>query len=168
MKSLRFIIRLLLHVIFAASVASAVSTKVTPNPVIKTLAQGMRLLKPAFSAQAKLQANLLSSGGGVDRDAIAQEVATEISTDRIVIYTYALSPFSTEAISLLEASGYEYEVKELGAEWFLLGPEASMKRVVLSEYDGATSSLPKSLSRGTVLGVALSSVRQWNRVVWTS
>lgn len=128
-----------------------VASRRSPNPVVKTLAQGMSLLKPAFVAEAKLQADIL--GANVDTSAVAQEIANEIQSNDIVIYTYALSPFSTEAIEMLKATGYDYSVNELGAEWFLLGPEASTKRVVLSEYveNGATS-LPKVFVKGDCIG----------------
>ena len=127
------------------------TTPRSPNPVIKALAEGMKLLKPAFVAEAKLQANVL--GGKVDTEAVASEVAAEVQANDIVIYTYALSPFSTEAIAMLEASGFDYEVNELGAEWFLLGPQASTKRVILSEYvAGGATSLPKVFVKGECIG----------------
>ena len=37
---------------------------------------------------------------------------------RVVIFTYALSPFSTEALSLLARAGVPYEEITVGAEWF--------------------------------------------------
>jgi len=38
--------------------------------------------------------------------------------------------------------GYDVEVIELGAEWFLMMPDASEKRVALGELTGSTA-LPK-------------------------
>ena len=136
------------------SSADAMSSKAaprSPNPVVKAMANGMNLLKPAFVAEAKLQASLL--GSDVDEDEVAKEISSEISSNKVVIYTYALSPFSTEALAMLESTGYDYTQIELGAEWFLLGGKNSVKRVALSEQveSGATS-LPKVFVNGQCIG----------------
>jgi hypothetical protein len=71
------------------------------SPVIKAMGQGMQLLKPIFSLETKLQAAALGAIGSVDRDEVKEELAA-LSKTPCVIYTYALSPFSTEAIAALE------------------------------------------------------------------
>lgn len=121
------------------------------NPVIKTMAQGMSLLKPVFSVEAKLQAAVL--GANVDETIVSSEIEALTKKNKVLIYTYGLSPFSSEAVALLDASGFEYTKIELGAEWFLLGPEASVKRVALSKMveNGATS-LPKVFIGGKCIG----------------
>lgn len=133
---------------------SALSSKAntrSPNPVIKVMANGMSLLKPAFVAEAKVQATLL--GGSIDAEEVAQEIAGEVKSSPIVIYTYALSPFSTEALAILESTGYEYRKIELGAEWFLLGGKNSVKRVALSEtLESGSTSLPKVFVNGLCIG----------------
>ena len=77
------------------------------------------------------------------QEEVSKEIASETKSG-IVVYTYGLSPFSTEAVSILEQTGYSFETIELGAEWFLLNGKDSVKRVLLSEFveNGATS-LPK-------------------------
>jgi glutaredoxin-related protein len=123
----------------------------SPNAAVKAMAKGMTLLRPVFVAEAKVQANIL--GGSVNSEEVAKEIATEVKTKPIVIYTYGLSPFSTEALAILESTGYDYEKIELGAEWFLLGAKNSVKRVLLSEQveSGATS-LPKVFVNGQCIG----------------
>ena len=76
----------------------------------------------------------------------------DIKTNKALIYTYGLSPFSTEAVEILKATGYQYTEKELGAEWFLLGGKESLQRVVLSEFDNGKTSLPKIFINGKCVG----------------
>ena len=66
-----------------------------------------------------------------------------------------MSPFSTEALALLESTGYEFTKVELGLEWFLLGGRESQIRVALGDMveNGATS-LPKIFIGGKPLGGA--------------
>ena len=133
--------------------SSALSGEVTrnPNPVIKTMAQGMGLLKPIFSGEAKVQAAIL--GFNVDEQTVSDEIAEEVKSNPVLIYTYGLSPFSTEAIAILESKNCDFKTIEVGAEWFLLGPINSVKRVLLSKCveNGATS-LPKVFVNGQCLG----------------
>lgn len=125
----------------------------SPNPVIKVGAMGMSLLAPIFKVEAALQALVLGAIGGVDKAAVAAEVDANVSNNKILIYTYSLSPFSSEAKAMLDASGYPYTEIELGAEWFLLGPEASETRVALAnKLPGGASSLPKIFINGECIG----------------
>jgi len=138
-----------------AGSASAFSTEPTParstNPAIKAAANGMTLLKPIFGAEAKLQAKLL--GGNVDPATVAADIATAKKANKALIYTYGLSPFSTEAVAILEASGYEFMNIELGAEWFALGGYESVARVELSkEVESGATSLPKIFVGGQCIG----------------
>ena len=123
----------------------------SPSPLITTAAKGMSLLAPIFKGEASLQAKLL---GGASAIAEAeQELAAAKKKNKVLIYTYGLSPFSTEALSLLDASGYEYTKIELGAEWFLIGGKGSALRSVMGAevHDGATS-LPKIFIGGKCIG----------------
>ena len=123
------------------------------NPVINVAANGMSLLKPIFGAEAKLQALVLGGVGSIDEDDVIAEIEAEANANKILIYTYALSPFSTEAVAILESSGYDFEKIELGAEWFLLGPKNSVKRVALSKFaDSGATSLPKVFIGGKCIG----------------
>jgi glutaredoxin-related protein len=142
---------ILLLALASTSALSAPLVTKTANPVIKVAANGMSLLKPIFGAEAKLQAAIL--GGSVDEADIFAEIEAEAKANKILIYTYGLSPFSTEALAILESSGYDFEKIELGAEWFLLGGKNSVKRVVLSNFaeSGATS-LPKVFIGGECIG----------------
>jgi glutaredoxin-related protein len=121
------------------------------NPAIKLAGQGMGLLKPIFSAEAKIQAAVL--GGGVDREDVKQELNDCLDAKKTpaVIYTYGLSPFSTEALAVLESTGAKFEKRELGPEWFLLGGRASVLRAELDEMTGQ-SSLPHIFIGGESIG----------------
>ena len=142
---------IMMRVVALLLLAGCSSAMLSPNPVIKTMAQGMSLLKPIFAAEAQLQAAIL--GVTVDKNSIESEVEVLKKDNKVLIYTYALSPFSSEAVALLEGSGYEYTEIQLGAEWFLLGPKASVTRVVLSkEVENGATSLPKVFIGGTCIG----------------
>ena len=124
-----------------------------PNPVIKLAANGMSLLKPIFALEANLQAALLGAIFKVDKDAVTSEIETLKNENKVLIYTYGLSPFSSEALSMLDNSGFEYTNIELGAEWFLLNGEQSETRVALSkEVEGGATSLPKVFIGGECIG----------------
>ncbi|KAL7528300.1 hypothetical protein ACHAXR_004223 [Thalassiosira sp. AJA248-18] len=136
----------------AETTDSAVSTPM-PNPVIKLAANGMSLLKPIFALEANLQAAVLGAITKVDKDAVAADIESLKKENNVLIYTYGLSPFSTEALSMLDASGCDYTNIELGKEWFLLGGEGSETRVALSkEVDGGATSLPKVFIGGECIG----------------
>jgi glutaredoxin len=144
-------------VLFATSGAGALSTPPAaaaaraPNAAIKAMANGMSLLRPIFGAEAKIQAAIL--GSNVDEEEIAMQLQAEKKANKILVYTYALSPFSTEAVAMLDSTGYDYTKIELGAEWFLLGAEESVKRVLLSrEVENGATSLPKVFIGGQCIG----------------
>ena len=130
--------------------SAAIAQCTALNPAIKLAGKGMALLGPVFTLENKLQAAALGAIGGVDAAEVKQEIAEDIEAP-CVIYTYGLSPFSTEAVALLEAKGAKFEVKELGPEWFLLGPQASVKRAELEAMTGQ-SSLPHVFIGGEHVG----------------
>ena len=137
----------------AAAEGTVAEAAPVPNPAIKLAANGMSLLKPIFALEANLQAAVLGAIANVDKDVVASNIETLKAENKVLIYTYGLSPFSTEALSLLDASGYEYTNVELGKEWFLLGGEASETRVALSnEVEGGATSLPKVFIGGECIG----------------
>jgi hypothetical protein len=69
--------------------------------------------------------------GGSQKEEAQLEIDAAKKKNKVLIYTYALSPFSVQAIDLLEGSGYQYTKIELGAEWFLLGGKGSAIRAAL-------------------------------------
>ena len=127
-----------------ASCASAL------NPAIKFAGVGIQALKPIFSLETKLQALVLGKIGGVDVDDVKSELDA-VGKTPCVIYSYGLSPFSTEAIALLEETGCTFENRQLGLEWFLLGPRASVFRAELETMTGQ-SSLPHVFIGGKSVG----------------
>ena len=135
----------------AAEEATA-DAAITPNAAIKVAANGMSLLKPIFAAEANLQAAVLGALAKVDADAVKSTIEAEKKSNGVLIYTYGLSPFSTEALSILEKSGYPYKNIELGAEWFALGGEGSQTRVELAKSGDFGTSLPKIFVGGECIG----------------
>ena len=115
--------------------------------VIGIAGKGMSLLSIPFSLEAKVQAAVLGLFGEVigspfrfNSDDVRDDIQDELSRNSAVIYTYAWSPFSTQALDAL--SEYDVKVIELGAEWFAMMPAESEKRVALGEMTGSTA-LPK-------------------------
>merc|ERR1712086_11121 len=125
------------------------------SPVIKVASDGMGLIKPIFGVEAKVQAAVLGGVSGVSKEDVVADIESSKKANKLLIYTYALSPFSRQALAILDASGYEYTNVELGLEWFTLGGRASQTRVALGEMveNGATS-LPKVFAGGEAIGGA--------------
>lgn len=119
-----------------------------PEPVgvpLKLASAVMGLLKPFFAAQAAAQA------ADYDKAAVRAELEEEIKSAPVVLYTYGLSPFSSEAKRLLEGLKADYKEVELGPEWFLLAPPAAAKRAELGAMFGRTS-LPHVFIGGRSIG----------------
>ena len=135
--------------LLAAACATAGAVKM-PSPLLKAASAVVTpLLTPLYKVEAPLQGRVL--GAFTDTDAVRAEVDKTIGGSGCVIYTYALSPFSTEAVALLESTGCKFEKVELGAEWFLLGPKASKTRAELGRMTGQTS-LPHVFIGGEHVG----------------
>ena len=109
----------------------------------------MGLLAPVFAAEARWQAEAL--GDETTRAAAAAQLDADIASAPVVVYTYGLSPFSSEAIALLDAEGVTYKNIPLGQEWFLLGAQASAVRAELLDRHGF-SSLPHVFVGGRSVG----------------
>eukprot|EP00557_Chaetoceros_sp_GSL56_P011329 CAMPEP_0176477354 /NCGR_PEP_ID=MMETSP0200_2-20121128/576_1 /TAXON_ID=947934 /ORGANISM="Chaetoceros sp., Strain GSL56" /LENGTH=177 /DNA_ID=CAMNT_0017873155 /DNA_START=207 /DNA_END=740 /DNA_ORIENTATION=- len=125
----------------------------SPNPVIGVVAKGMRLLKPIFQLEAQIQAAALGSLSNVDRENVISEINEMKQKNKALVYTYGLSPFSSEAVNILKSTGYEFKNIELGLEWFLFGGKESVIRVALSEeVDDRATSLPKIFIGGKCIG----------------
>mmetsp|Transcript_22224 Transcript_22224/g.32458 ORF Transcript_22224/g.32458 Transcript_22224/m.32458 type:complete len:183 (+) Transcript_22224:29-577(+) len=137
----------------AAALLPATAFAYAPNPVISIAAKGMSLLKPIFKVEAELQAAVLGAVGKVDKETVIQEINDEKTKNKALIYTYGLSPFSAEAVNILENTDYEFTNIELGAEWFLLGGRDSVARIALSEeVESGATSLPKIFIGGKCIG----------------
>ena len=106
---------------------------------LKVASLGMGLLKPIFAAEAKLQA--LS----YDEAEIQAKIQEEVKSAPVVVYTYGLSPFCTEATKLLDSIGAEYKEIQLAPEWFLMLGENAAKRAELGAIYGRASSANRCL-----------------------
>jgi glutaredoxin len=110
----------------------------------------MGFLSFLFKLENKLQAKVL---GVEESDFVAarKEIDDTIKSHKIVVYTYGLSPFSNEALAVLDEIGANYTNIELGLEWFLLDKEKSTIRAELLEMTGQ-SSLPHVFIDGNHIG----------------
>mmetsp|Transcript_36504 Transcript_36504/g.87590 ORF Transcript_36504/g.87590 Transcript_36504/m.87590 type:complete len:194 (-) Transcript_36504:96-677(-) len=131
--------------------ASTLRMSEGPNPVLGIASLGMGLIKPIFKAEAALQATVLSLGSEDVREQARAQIETDRNSAKVVVYTYGLSPFSTECKAFLDGIGCKYEAIELGPEWFLLGPKASAMRAELAATTGQ-SSLPHVFIQGKSVG----------------
>ena len=118
--------------------------------ILKPAGKAMGFLSFLFKLENKLQAQLL---GAEESDYIAarKEIEDAISKNKVVIYTYKLSPFSSETCAVLDEIGAEYENVEVGLEWFLLGKEKSVLRSELLRLTDQ-SSLPHVFIDGKHVG----------------
>jgi len=121
-----------------------------PSPAITGAGKAMPLLAPVFNLEADLQA-AVTNLGSYDEDDIKADISETISSAPVVVYTYGLSPFSTEALAVLESTGCKLENVELGAEWFALGGKGSATRVELRKLYGQ-GSLPHIFIGGEWVG----------------
>lgn len=118
---------------------------------LKPAGKAMGLLGSLFKVENRLQARLLGAEEA-DLAAARKEIEATIASSRVVIYTYGLSPFSAEAIAVLdEIGGVDYRRVELGPEWFLLDKRQSAIRAALLEMTGQ-SSLPHIFIDGGHIG----------------
>jgi len=121
-----------------------------PSEAITLAGKGMPVLAPIFNAEAVLQA-FVTNLGGYDEEEVQADIASTSTSAPVVIYTYSLSPFSTEAIAVLESTGCDYKNVELGLEWFALGPKGSATRVEMRKLYGQ-GSLPHIFIGGEWVG----------------
>mmetsp|Transcript_7794 Transcript_7794/g.17097 ORF Transcript_7794/g.17097 Transcript_7794/m.17097 type:complete len:252 (+) Transcript_7794:102-857(+) len=132
--------------------AEEVATIDTGSPLLSALkvgSAGMSLLKPVLSLEAKAQALVY------DKEEIQAAIAADAASAPVVIYTYSLSPFCTEAVRLLEESGADYKEIVLAPEWFLMLGEGAAKRAELGEMYGQTS-MPHIFIGGKSIGGLMS------------
>mmetsp|Transcript_5945 Transcript_5945/g.17151 ORF Transcript_5945/g.17151 Transcript_5945/m.17151 type:complete len:643 (-) Transcript_5945:154-2082(-) len=118
--------------------------------ILKPAGKAMGLLGPLFSAENRLQARA-SGADDADLAAAKERVESIISSNEIAVFTYGLSPFSSEAIAVLDEANAVYERVEAGLEWFLLDKEGSALRAALLDMTGQ-SSLPHVFVDGEHVG----------------
>jgi len=126
----------------AVAANSATSPLLAP---LKVASLGMGLLKPIFAAEAKLQAL------GYDEEEIRAKISEDVKSAPVVVYTYGLSPFCTEATKLLDSLGAQYKEIQLAPEWFLMLGESAAKRAELGAMYGRTS-MPQIFIGGESVG----------------
>ena len=100
---------------------------------LKVASLGMGLLKPIFAAEARLQALIY------DEAEIRAKIQEEVKSAPVVVYSYGLSPFCTEATKLLDSVGAQYKEVQLAPEWFLMVGESAAKRAELGAMYGRGS-----------------------------
>lgn len=113
------------------------------------------LLKPVYKVLAPLQAGSYKRETNKEYESDVAEakaqIETEIISDVVVIYTYSLSPFCTEATALLDNLGIPYTEISLGMEWIPGLLRDPLKRAALGEMTGQTS-LPNVFIGGKSIG----------------
>lgn len=93
------------------------------------------VLKPIYQIEAPLQA------GSYDQTAVRQRIQREVTGSPVVIYSYSLSPFCSQAKEFLDSLGAKYTEIILGPEWLpgLLDDEGAAVRAELGKMTGQTS-----------------------------
>jgi glutaredoxin-related protein len=125
-------------------------TAKAPSALIDVAGKGMSLIGPIFNLEAIIQAFVFNLGS-YDVADVQADIASTVASAPVVIYTYPLSPFSTEAVSVLESTGCSFREVPLGLEWFALGPRGSATRVELRKLNGQ-GSLPHVYIGGEWVG----------------
>mmetsp|Transcript_58117 Transcript_58117/g.142075 ORF Transcript_58117/g.142075 Transcript_58117/m.142075 type:complete len:263 (+) Transcript_58117:573-1361(+) len=143
-----------------------ITSKNAPRGILKPAGKAMNLLSSIFKFETKLQSQIV----GVTESDILEandEINGMIQASPVVIFTYGLSPFSSQAVKLLQdvcidvvEDGGQNDtdldstltVDEIGLEWFLLTDvESCAKRSALLEMTGQ-SSLPHIFIGGKHIG----------------
>eukprot|EP00550_Attheya_septentrionalis_P003408 CAMPEP_0198293244 /NCGR_PEP_ID=MMETSP1449-20131203/16144_1 /TAXON_ID=420275 /ORGANISM="Attheya septentrionalis, Strain CCMP2084" /LENGTH=475 /DNA_ID=CAMNT_0043992759 /DNA_START=207 /DNA_END=1630 /DNA_ORIENTATION=- len=114
------------------------------------------ILKPVYEKLAPLQAGSYQEDKSQYELELAKaksQVEAEITSAPVVVYTYKLSPFCTEATELLDNLGVSYKEISLGLEWIpgLIAEGGSAKRAALGDMTGQTS-LPHFFVEGKSIG----------------
>mmetsp|Transcript_25696 Transcript_25696/g.74325 ORF Transcript_25696/g.74325 Transcript_25696/m.74325 type:complete len:462 (-) Transcript_25696:1127-2512(-) len=112
------------------------------------------LLKPIYEKLAPLQAGSNGEDTAAYDAAIAKaksEIEEEIASNAVVIYTYSLSPFCTEATALLDNLNINYKEISLGKEWIPGLIDDPVKRATIGLMTGQTS-LPHVFVGGKSIG----------------
>ena len=105
------------------------------------------LLKPIYSVEAPLQA------GNYNKEEVRQRINEDVKSQPVVIYSYSLSPFCSQAKELLASLGVQYKEIDLAPEWIpgLLSTEGAAVRAELGAMTGQTS-MPHIFIGGESIG----------------
>lgn len=129
-----------------------------PSELLQWTSQKLMVpaLKPVFAKLAPLQAGANSDDSSAYDQAVAKaksEIESEASSHSVLVYTYSLSPFSSETLALLDSLEIKYKEISLGKEWLpgLINEGGSEKRAALLEMTGQ-SSLPHIFVGGKSIG----------------
>lgn len=137
-----------------AGATAGSSPIIKTNANIKAFADFMSSYKSFFAVQSKLQNAVYQPFTKVDIDKVKASIEKERKENKVLIYTYDLSVFAREALSILDRSGYPYKNIELGPQWLVLGAEAHQTRIELGKYAGGAfgTSIPKIFVGGELIG----------------
>lgn len=133
------------------------ATFTPPNEILGYISSAITpLLKPVYKVLAPLQAGSSREDKSEYEAEIAgakAEIENDIASNKVVIYTYSLSPFCTEALGVLSSLDIDYKEISLGLEWvpFLISDEGVQKRAALGAMTGQTS-LPHVFVDGKSIG----------------
>jgi len=128
---------------------------IPPSELLKSVSDVITpLLKPVYKSIAPLQAGSSRENEFEYKSELAEakaKIFDEIASAPVVIYTYTLSPFCTEATALLDSAGISYKEVSLGKEWIPGLIADPLKRAALLEITGS-SSLPSIFVGGNSVG----------------
>ena len=125
-----------------SEILEAASAVVTPS------------FKPVYKMLAPMQVGSYNQDKLVYKNDISNakaEIEAEVNADPVVVYTYSLSPFCSQATELLDNLGVSYNEISLGMEWIPGLISEPTKRAALGEMTGQTS-LPHVFIGGTSIG----------------
>lgn len=111
-------------------------------------------LKPVYKMLSPMQVGSYNEDKLVYKDDMVNtksEIEKEVLTAPVVVYTYSLSPFCTQATELLDNLDIEYKEISLGKEWIPGLISEPAKRAALGEMTGQTS-LPHVFIGGESIG----------------
>lgn len=105
------------------------------DDLLTTAGTLVNVLKPLYKLEAPLQA------GSYDKSAVQAEINEAVAGSPVLVYSYTLSPFCTEAKKILSDAGAKFTVIELGDEWVpgLLPAKGAAIRAELGAMTGQTS-----------------------------
>lgn len=128
-----------------------------PDPKLRLVSETVTpVMKPLMDNQAPLQEQITRAFGSFLNMApspaeISAEIQDTLSENPVVLYSYTLSPFSQEAVKVLESTKCIFHNVDLGAQWMLLGPRSSAIRAEIGRMWGVTS-MPQVFIGGEWVG----------------
>ena len=114
------------------------SRRAAASAAKQAIAAHARPLRRIFSLETKLQALVLGKLGGVDVEDVRAELEAAVAEEPCVIYSYGLSPFSTEALALLDETGAKFENRQLGLERGAPRPRTDRRRSFVRPFVRST------------------------------